>query len=1473
MRRISDSSMDIRNRIAFAVSRKARAIGSDNLLFRLILTKSIGRRYLTAFGVVCLMSAPTSAIAANAAPSMVIAGQSRVSPSGAFTYTIPIAVPPGTGGMSPSLSLDYSSQSGDGLEGLGWMLNGLPSIGRCPRTIAQDGVHGSVNYDANDRFCMEGQRLVLITPGGTYGASGTEYRTDVEGFSKIIAHGTVTTPGVGPMYFEVHTKAGQIMYFGYNEDTDNSSNNSRLSLSMNNPTVRVWAVERVTDTKGNYFGFKYTIDTKVIGTDTQNIQARPTEIDYTGNDNSHPVLAPYASVKFQYEDRATAQIIPSYQAGYMLETTKLVQNVQTFVGTTMITSYNLAYNTLSGTIVHYELASITQCDNSTPANCLKPTSFGWQGSRNALTLTATTQTLTNGATISSGDFNGDGVIDLVSGGDTTNCNIYFGPTFATTGLLAEFDEWFYDGEEHTYYTNPHTGKACFTGLGSVTPSATGSVHGLVDINGDGVTDVLLSQRVANNTFELFPLINQSGGALVQVTVGGTRLTYPVQTDDIGDFNGDGLTDVVTQNSPDLSDNHLYIGDGTGRFSCSSPCTGYDPNDGYAYGDFDGDGCSDIFERGITNRIVYSFLCNPATPSVPVDGWLSSSVALGDFNGDGKIDILVAPPSGQAVLYLSTGKGLAPGITLSGSEFSDWGKYSIYVGDWNGDGMVDVLLVAPGQSGFYGPGVSHKIYLSTGNGFVQASGAAGSIANTNPADTNVTASVADWNNDGASDIWLQRNGSGDSEYTFSYLPELMVSVDNGISANTIVTYAPLNQNSSLYQKCPSTGTFFCGYTYPDQAVDGALYVVQRIDSSNAIGPCAPPTNCYSSTYAYGQAKIDLSGRGFLGFQTISVTDLQTNIIQTTTYATDFPSTGYILSQTRKCPALATGCPTGGVLLNSTQNTYDIVDLGVGSDGVKREFVALQTSTVASSDLDGTPMPTVVTTNTYDCDTLSGGSSICAGYTPTGFGNTTQFVAHNLTDGATKTTINTYTNDTTNWYLGRLLKTTIESVNGSSDLTRQTTYCYELSYVPAGTSCATTASPTGLLSQEITEPQTVINPNLQLETDYTYDVFGNKASSISKGCIWLSSTNCSTTAPTASRELDTRFDHTTNQGQFLTKSVNALSQAETNTYTDDLAMDNSGFGVPSSHTGPNGLTTSWKYDTFGRKILEVRPDGNQTAFGFYYCTNSGCAGLPTGITSVHSHTHFIVVATPEDSTGTQNGPITVSYYDALSRFTGSDVEGFDGTGTGCNAAAPCWIRVETQFDDEGHPYHASRAYFLATGSPLWTTNSYDVMGRVYLTVQPGSVSTSYGFDGLTNTVTNDKGQVSTTIKNPEGLVASVRDNESHTTSYVYDAFGDLLKVTDLSGNITQYTYDIRGRKLTASDPDMGNWFYVYDAFGELYKQTDAKSQISTLTYDALGRMLTRTEADLASTWTYDTAAGKGVGQLASATTASGYMRTPA
>ncbi len=1278
-------------------------------------------------------------VRAGSPPAVIVPGQMNVGPTGAFTYTIPIAVPPGTAGMVPALSLDYSSQNGDGLQGLGWALSGLPSIGRCPRTAAQDSVHGGVNYDANDKFCMEGQRLFAVS--GTYGANGTEYRTEVEGFAKIVSYGTA---GSGPAYFKVWTKAGQVMEFGNTAD-------SRIE-AVGTSTARAWAVNRIADTVGNYLTVTYTDD-------QTNGQAYPTQIDYTGNAGAS--LTPYNSVRFTYTTRS--DITPAYQAGSLMQTTKLLTNIKTYQGAaTLVSDYRLAYQAGTST-THSRLTSVTLCDGSGTPICLEPTTFGWQGGGGLPSITATSLGVGVDHSITNGDFNGDGLTDALVGithpwfGSPTCPPIGGGPLFLGTvggGFTAT-------SPNITLTASGTTGPYClYDGL-PWTPSGSA-----VELNGDGIADISAVFTLDSPNGVTKALSTGTGFQSATDFVSGPL--PPVGT--TADFDGDGRADIL---SPNYLNADLYHGNGDTTFTLATTFTSVQVAQTM---DLDGDGCTDFISFMYPHTATFRYMCNPAASTYTTTALINlTSPITGDFNGDGKTDIVT-----DGAFYLSTGTGL---VQTAYSVPAYWtpsmGAVPVVTGDWNGDGKTDIAVTSNVSP------YPLEIYLSTGTGFSLA----GTIAT--PAGVAFQQSVADWNSDGASDI-LVKTATADTQYLFSYVPELLTSVSNGLGGTTTVSYDRLNKNGTFYTK----GT---GSTYPIQDMDGPVYVVSRVDSSNGIGSCVPPgtmTGCYGTTYAYGGAKTSLDGRGFLGFSQMSVTDVQSHIVQTTTYRTDYPYTGMVAAQTKVCPA--TYCSAGAVTLSSTANTYTATSLG-GT----RYFVSLQQSVAAANDADGTALPTVTTAYTYDA-----------------YGNALT-VRADVTGGSYTLTTNTYNNDTANWFLGRMLTSQTRSVVGASDITRHSSFAY--------------SATTGLMTQEVAEPgNNTCNSGASsctLTTDYTYDAFGNRL-----------------TAQVSGSGITTRT--TTNgydaKGRFATTLTNALSQAETWVFDER-------FGTPTSHTGPNGLATAWTYDNFGRRTLETRPDGNKTGYIYEVIT------VPTGLPAT---TAARVKINDLNAAGSPNGPGRRDYYDSLLRPLGSDTTGF-------NLAV---IRAETQYDANGRVLRSSRPYYTSGGTPKWTTFTYDALGRATLAVFPDASDTAYAYHGLSSSVTNDKGQVTTTVKNAQGLNASVTDAAGKTTAYVYDAFGNLVSVTDPAGNVTANTYDVRGRRITSSDPDLGAWSYVYNVLDQLTSQTDAMSQTTTLAYDLLGRITGQVQGGVTTGWTWGTsAAAHEIGQLASTTTGSGYTRT--
>jgi RHS repeat-associated protein len=402
-------------------------------------------------------------------------------------------------------------------------------------------------------------------------------------------------------------------------------------------------------------------------------------------------------------------------------------------------------------------------------------------------------------------------------------------------------------------------------------------------------------------------------------------------------------------------------------------------------------------------------------------------------------------------------------------------------------------------------------------------------------------------------------------------------------------------------------------------------------------------------------------------------------------------------------------------------------------------------------------------------------------------------------------------------------------------------------------------TGLLLSEAVEPD---NASLCLTTTYTYDTYGNKSSTTTANCAGASGdavfTSRSATAAFASAGSGTTL---TQLGQFPTTVSNALGQSESKQY------DNR-FGSVASLTGPNALTTTWQFDSFGRKTREVRADGAQTKWEYLYCAGkaSGTAVCPTvgGISGA-----WVVVTTPLASDGvTQNGPFVKVYFDQLGRELRQETQGFDGSG-----AAPS-VYKDTEYNALGQVSRVSRPYQSGQTS-YWVTYAYDAIGRVTSTTQPDGAVTQTTYSGFTTVVTNAKGQTQTTVRNSQGQTVSSKDALNQQVTYAYDSFANLISTTDAAGNVTRLSYDVRGRKTQMVDPDLGTWTYVYNALGELVKQTDAKSQLATLTYDKLGRLVTRSEPDLISNWYYDTYKGggtcaKGVGKLCQSETTTGYNR---
>lgn len=327
-----------------------------------------------------------------------------------------------------------------------------------------------------------------------------------------------------------------------------------------------------------------------------------------------------------------------------------------------------------------------------------------------------------------GDFNHDGKLDVavvnfncpnfvcnpqpgsvyifLGKGDGTfqergNFTVGIGPTFAVTG---DFNR---DGKLDLATTNSSDNTvSVLLGNGDGTfqpatayPVGTGpTALAAADFNGDGNLDLVTN----NNSDNTVSVLLGNGDGTFQTHVDYATATQP-QGVTVGDYNGDGkidlaVNDVNCVNYPTCGTGmvSILLGNGDGTFQAHVDySTGPSP-DTVAAADFNGDGILDLVTTTGTfgtNNTVSVLLGNgdgTFQPSVSYTaGTGTSFVALGDFNGDGKIDMAVTNITSNTVsILLGTGHGtFQPHLDFPAGTAAN----GIAAGDFNGDGRLDLVV--------------------------------------------------------------------------------------------------------------------------------------------------------------------------------------------------------------------------------------------------------------------------------------------------------------------------------------------------------------------------------------------------------------------------------------------------------------------------------------------------------------------------------------------------------------------------------------------------------------------------------------------------------------------------------------------------------------------------------------------------------------------------------------------------------------
>src|SRR6185312_4889994 len=167
----------------------------------------------------------------------------------------------------------------------------------------------------------------------------------------------------------------------------------------------------------------------------------------------------------------------------------------------------------------------------------------------------------------------------------------------------------------------------------------------------------------------------------------------------GDFNRDGILDVVTANSSSIGGISVYLARADGTFNAPISTASAPPSNDLAVGDFNKDGKLDVAVVGLGSIIVTVLLGNgDGTFQSPISfsaapGFALSSITTGDFNNDGKLDLAVVETNtntSHVEVFEGDGTGhFSLANTLKSSDPSAIRK--VRVGDFNRDGKTDIAM--------------------------------------------------------------------------------------------------------------------------------------------------------------------------------------------------------------------------------------------------------------------------------------------------------------------------------------------------------------------------------------------------------------------------------------------------------------------------------------------------------------------------------------------------------------------------------------------------------------------------------------------------------------------------------------------------------------------------------------------------------------------------------------------------------------
>jgi RHS repeat-associated protein len=1291
-----------------------------------------------------------------------LGGTISVSDIGSAGYTIPINVSPGTKGMQPNLSIAYNSMAGNGVMGIGWNIAGISSISRVGRTYYHNDIIDGIDFDDDDQYAIDGQRMILLT--GQHGGDGSTYGTEYENFTQFTSVGSA---GNGPASFLAITKTGLFMEFGGTTD-------SRIEAQGRfDGTVRVWNINKIWDIKGNYIEFFYTEDNN---TGEFNIL----KIEYTGNDAIGQ--NPYCSVEFEYSTgRSDHNTL--FVAGSKVKMRHRLDNIYCKYEQQIYRHYHFNYE--EDFYTHLKEITVFNVDGEH----YNPTEIIWNPAIETFTYEVSSiSSDINGYDYNIGDFNGDGKSDYV--------RVPRGSSFAPD------DEWeLFINQDGTNFTKVNSGL--LSDLSSYHFSFAGNeyyrgrfLQQNLDFNGDGRSDLLWVTELRepgvceSDVFYQYSILRSTvdNDFVYDHTFGTLYNCEPFDNVLPGDYNGDGKTDLI------VGSGSAFILQLAGSGAYPVPqiiIQGFSGSNEYIAGEFNGDGKEDLLVISEYGSEVLEYNINSEEFEALNESMLGYPtswhfVRTGDFNGDGIADILTWTDYngiGWEIAYFN-GKewqtGNCPSLNSTNPESNSF-NHNYYVSDFNGDGKSDILELYKKEDQYEEMHVYYNLFCSNGLGFTEENY---NFYNKHLYEKNYF--FGDFIGDGKLNcMYRPRYTSGHDTIMILSFHEgeqnhFIESIKDEYNNSTELVFEPIT-NSDIYTKGDN---FDYGDIFDFQ---GPFYVVTKKMEDNGLG------SALKTEYRYEEAIIHRKGKGLLGFKKVisESEDIFSKVVKefdyNSVYYFMFPEKTrvYELVQSSEILLTQTQFSTSYHLFNPPEskrlflynsktqtNNYRVDHNSVNYLNTQRIYNILETGDLEHGNLTEEIVLTDENNlNFNDLDDLfEYKSTVSYTYTPVTIES--GFLPHWLTESVTAT------------------KESSDPDDIHTEFSINSYYSTGHEHFP-------------LLEKKTYVPNNSLE--LSLETVYDYDEFGNTEE------VVLTAPN---TIP-AVNERKENYYYEDGKGRFLTKHkmiVNNILHEKEYLYEPES-------GSVFISLNENDLITEYHYDGFDRLCKTIFPDQTQSGHVLRWADghvdNPGNALYYSWLCESGSSEVLV-------------------FYDKLGKEVRKVSWNFDQTRK---------IYTDKEYNRLGQLSLVKEPYFSDQGSLLETSFLYNKVGMVSITTTPVSTISNTYNGRETITVNSGTGQTKEVTKNALGQIELSVD-AGGTIDYQYFSSGNLKSLSYNDDNPltpiteTSFTYNGAGYQKTLDDPSGGLTTYDYNAFGDLVEQIDAEGNIYILTYDELGRVLSKT-----------------------------------